>query len=190
MLGAYIAGPLLLMGLGDAIAMAGVTKGTIAFSTVLAGTTGVGAVAEEIAQCGADDVGCAVGRDLATAAVTGGVFLGAKAMATMPPPTRAPRPAVAGMVKLGGAGGSLREFSSVATRTTRGGGQGVRLTRPDGSVIDITRGRVKEFVPNTHPNAPPGKLQRIRFENAQPGSKGFKRDPTPDDLRLLEEAFR
>lgn len=53
------------------------------------------------------------------------------------------------------AGEALKDFSGVATRTTRGGGPGVRLTRPDGSVIDITAKRVKEFVPNTHPSAPP-----------------------------------
>jgi RHS repeat-associated protein len=89
-----------------------------------------------------------------------------------------------------GAGTALKDFSSVATRTTRGGGQGVRLTRPDGSVLDITGKRVKEFVPNTHPNAPPGTLQRVQVPNAQPGTKGFKRDPTPDELRLLEEVFK
>ena len=66
----------------------------------------------------------------------------------------------------------------------------MRLTRPDGSVLDITEKRVKEFVPNTHPNAPPEALQCVKFPDAQPGTKGFKRDPTPDDLRLLEEAFK
>jgi len=86
--------------------------------------------------------------------------------------------------------GTLKDFSIVATRTTRSGGQGVSLTRADGSVIDITAKRVKEFVPNKHPNAPPGALQRVKFPNAQPGTKGLKRDPTPDELRLIEEAFK
>jgi RHS repeat-associated protein len=90
----------------------------------------------------------------------------------------------------GGAGDALKDFSSVVTRKTRDGGQGVRLTRPDGSVIDITTKRVKEFVPSTHPSAPAGTLQKVKFPNAQPGTKGFKRDPTPGELRLLEEAFK
>jgi hypothetical protein len=85
---------------------------------------------------------------------------------------------------------ALEGFSSIVTRMTRGGGQGVRLTRPDGSVLDITAKRVKEFVPNTHPNAPAGALQRVKFPDAQPGTKGFKRDPTADELRLLEETFK
>jgi hypothetical protein len=44
---------------------------------------------------------------------------------------------------------------------------------------------VKEYVPNTHPNAPPGTLDRVRFPNAQPGSKGLKRDPTAEELEIL-----
>jgi hypothetical protein len=64
------------------------------------------------------------------------------------------------------------------------------LTRPDGSLIDITATRVKEFVPHPHPNASPGTLQRVKFRNAHPGSKGFKRDATAEELRLLEEAFK
>lgn len=52
-------------------------------------------------------------------------------------------------------------------------------------MVDITQGRVKEFIPSTNPNAPPGTLQRVTFSNAQPGSKGFKRDPTPEELEFL-----
>jgi RHS repeat-associated protein len=83
--------------------------------------------------------------------------------------------------KGGGAG-------KVTTRTTRAGDPAVRITRPDGSITDISPKRVKEFVPNTHPEAPPGTLQRVKFNNAQPGSKGFKRDPTTDDLKLLKDS--
>jgi hypothetical protein len=89
-----------------------------------------------------------------------------------------------------GAGEALRDFSRVVTRTTRSGGRGVELTRPDGSQINITAKRVREWVPNTHPSAPPGTRQRVRFPNAQPGTNGFKRDPTPEELRLLDEAFK
>ena len=84
-----------------------------------------------------------------------------------------------------GTGGLFGDAANVVTRQTRSGGSGVRVTRPDGSVVDITQGRVKEFIPSTHPNAPPGTLQRVEFPNAQPGSKGFKRDPTPEELQFL-----
>jgi hypothetical protein len=70
-------------------------------------------------------------------------------------------------------------------RTTRTGEKAVRITRADGSVVDISPQRVKEYVPNTHPNAPPGTLDRVRFPNAQPGSKGLKRDPTAEELEIL-----
>jgi hypothetical protein len=89
-----------------------------------------------------------------------------------------------------GPGTTEEAGEKIVTRTTRAGDSGVRITRPDGSVIDITPNRVKEFVPNTHPEAPPGTLQRVKFKNAQPGSKGFKRNPTPEDLKLLEESLK
>ncbi len=72
-------------------------------------------------------------------------------------------------------------------RTTRTGEKAVRVTRADGSVVDISPQRVKEYVPNTHPNAPPGTLDRVRFPNAQPGSKGLKRDPTAEELEILRD---
>lgn len=71
----------------------------------------------------------------------------------------------------------------VVTRTTRAGEPAARITYPDGSVKDVSPQRVKEFVPNTHPSAPPGTPQRVRFDDAQPGTKGYKRDPTPADLK-------
>jgi hypothetical protein len=52
-------------------------------------------------------------------------------------------------------------------------------------VIDISPTRVKEFVPNTHPKAPPGTLDKVKFDNALPGSKGYKRPPTAEELRSL-----
>ena len=76
---------------------------------------------------------------------------------------------------------------SVEWRTTRAGDKAVRITRPDGSVIDISPKRAKEYIPETHPNAPPGTLRKVRFPNALPGSKGFKRTPTPDELSILKD---
>jgi len=70
-------------------------------------------------------------------------------------------------------------------RTTRLGETAIRTTRPDGSVIDISPQRVKEFVPNTHPNAPAGALDKVKFDNALPGSKGYKRSPTAEELKRL-----
>jgi hypothetical protein len=74
---------------------------------------------------------------------------------------------------------------ALVVRTTRSGEMAVRITRADGSVVDISPQRVKEYVPNTNPNAPPGSLNRVRFPDAQPGSKGLKRDPTSDELETL-----
>lgn len=73
-------------------------------------------------------------------------------------------------------------------RTTRSGDKAVRITKPDGSVTDISPNRVKEYVPNTHPNAPPGTLDKVKFPNAQPGSKGYKRDPTLEELEILRNS--
>jgi hypothetical protein len=67
-------------------------------------------------------------------------------------------------------------------RTTRGGDTAVRITYPDGSIQDVSPARVKEFVPNLHPSAPPGSLQRVKFDTAIPGTKGFKREPGQSDL--------
>ena len=71
-------------------------------------------------------------------------------------------------------------------RVTRSGEQAVRITRPDKSVIDIDPTRVKEFVPNTHPKAPPGALNKVKFDNALPGAKRFKRPPSPAELEILK----
>ena len=80
---------------------------------------------------------------------------------------------------------SAKSATQIVVRTTRSGEKAVRITRADGSVVDISPQRVKEYIPNIHPNAPPGTLQRVRFSNAQPGSKGLKRDPTPAELETL-----
>ena len=71
---------------------------------------------------------------------------------------------------------------TIVMRTTRAGERGVRITRPDGSVIDITPRRVKEFVPE--PRAASG-LRPVRFDDAIPGSKGKKRVPSKRELDLL-----
>jgi hypothetical protein len=61
----------------------------------------------------------------------------------------------------------------------------VRITRADGSVIDISPARVKEYVPNMHPNAPEGALNQVKFPDALSGSKGYKRAPTLEELNYL-----
>ena len=83
-----------------------------------------------------------------------------------------------------GIGGAAKSAGTVA-RTPRSGETAVRITRADGSVIDISPTRVKEYLPNTHPSAPPGTMDRVRYPNAEPGSKGYKRDPTPEELEIL-----
>jgi len=83
---------------------------------------------------------------------------------------------------------ATKSAEQIAVRTTRSGDKAVRITRPDGSVIDIARKRVKEFVPNTHPKAPPGAKNRVKFDNPIPGSKGFKRLPTQKELDILKNS--
>ena len=83
---------------------------------------------------------------------------------------------------------AVKSIGETVVRTTRGGDKGARITRPDGSVIDITPGRVKEFVPNIHPQAPPGSLQKVKFDNAIEGSKGSKRPPTQQELDIFKNA--
>ena len=77
---------------------------------------------------------------------------------------------------------------TVAVRTTQAGDRAARITKSDGSVVDISPARVKEYVPNTHPNAPAGTLDKVKFENSLPGSKGYKRAPTAEELKILKEA--
>lgn len=45
------------------------------------------------------------------------------------------------------------------------------------------------WVPSTHPNAPVGTLQKVKFENFLPGSKGYKRPPTQQELDILNSLF-
>lgn len=49
---------------------------------------------------------------------------------------------------------------------------------------------MKEYVPNNHPKAPEGAKQKVKFENPQDGSKGYKRNPTEDKLKLLDELWK
>lgn len=81
---------------------------------------------------------------------------------------------------------TVGEEATIAGRTTRQGEDAVRVTRPDGSIVDISPRRVKEFVPNTHPKAPEGAMSKVKFEDALPGSKGYKRAPTKEELELLK----
>lgn len=82
----------------------------------------------------------------------------------------------------------IARMPTVVVRTTQAGDKAVRITKTDGSVKDISPARVKEYVPNTHPKAPPGTLDKVKFENPLPGSKGFKREPTAKELEILKDA--
>ena len=83
--------------------------------------------------------------------------------------------------------GPAKPAETTAIRTTRSGEKAVEITKADGSRKDISASRVKEWVPNTNPKAPPGAQQKVKFENAQPGSKGYKRDPTAAELKKLRD---
>jgi hypothetical protein len=89
--------------------------------------------------------------------------------------------------------GVIPEGSTVTPRVTRGQEPGIHVTRPDGSVIDITPSRVKEFTPVTDPRAPAGLLNQVKFPSdvpTLPGSKGYKRYPTAEELKVLYEATK
>ena len=81
-----------------------------------------------------------------------------------------------------------KEITQTVTRTGRDG-KAVEVLFKDGTKIDITTARVKQWVPNLHPNAPAGALQRVSFESFIQGSKGFKRLPTQAELQFLENIF-
>ncbi len=80
----------------------------------------------------------------------------------------------------------------IAKTTTRIGrdGKAVEVIFEDGSKLDINATRVKEWVPKNHPNAPNGTLQKVKFEGALPGSKGYKRAPTVDEINFLNGLFK
>ncbi len=71
---------------------------------------------------------------------------------------------------------------------TKNGAPRIKQKFPDGRTTDITSKRVKEWVPQTHPNAPKGTMDKVVFKNAQPGTKGHKRNPTPAEQKMLDEA--
>jgi len=83
--------------------------------------------------------------------------------------------------------GSSKVVKTTVSKTKNGGPR-IKQTRKDGSQSDITDERVKEYKPNNHPNAPKGTMQKVEFENPQPGSKGYKRDPSPKEKKLLDNA--
>ena len=68
-------------------------------------------------------------------------------------------------------------------------GKAVEIEFKDGSKIDISGARVKEWVPNTNPKAPPGTLQKVRFDNSLPGTKGYKRLPSQGEIDILNSFF-
>jgi hypothetical protein len=81
---------------------------------------------------------------------------------------------------------------NVLSTTTRVGknGNAVEVLFKNGNKMDINATRVKEWVPNLHPNAPAGTLQKVKFPDALPGSKGFKRIPTQVELDFLNSLFK
>ncbi len=84
------------------------------------------------------------------------------------------------------AGQSADDIVSVVTRRTRTGDTAVKVTHRNGRVMDISPRRVKGRIPNNHPNAPLGSKNDIKFDNPIPGTKGYKRLPTKDELDSLK----
>ncbi|MBM2890535.1 hypothetical protein I4Q48_19150 [Leptospira interrogans] len=104
--------------------------------------------------------------------------------------SRLPKPNV--NVPGGGTGGKGNIFGKdileTQTRTGRDG-KAVEIKFKDGSKIDINSARVKEWKPNEHPKAPEGALQKVKFEESLPGSKGYKRAPNQDEKNFLNNIF-
>jgi hypothetical protein len=82
------------------------------------------------------------------------------------------------------AAAELRSAARVTPRITRDGTRAVEMQFRNRSIKDVSLKRVKEFVPNNHPKAPPGQMQRMRFNDALDGSKGYKRAPTAAEARI------
>lgn len=78
--------------------------------------------------------------------------------------------------------------AKVRTSNRPGNQKAVELRNADGSIKDISPSRVKEFVPNNHPKAPPGARNPVKFDDALPGTKGLKRAPTQSELNILRNA--
>ena len=83
---------------------------------------------------------------------------------------------------------------NVATRTTRSGDKAAKITYKSGKIKDISKTRVKEYVPA--PKNPNGKPNQINFkknpEKVPKGSEVFKTDPkkrtpTTKELKQLEK---
>jgi RHS repeat-associated protein len=67
---------------------------------------------------------------------------------------------------------------------TKEGDPRIKKEYPDGTKQDITDERVKEWKTKETPNGP--KPQKQKFDNAQPGSKGYKRNPTNSEQNELD----
>jgi len=94
----------------------------------------------------------------------------------------------AGLATKGVVKGGFKLFGKTVEKATpRMGrdGKAVEIIFKDGSKIDINKARVKKWIPNTHPKAPAGTLQKVKFNNSLPGSKGYKRLPTQQELNIL-----
>jgi RHS repeat-associated protein len=81
------------------------------------------------------------------------------------------------------------EILQITTRIGRDG-NAAEVMFKNGSKMDINAARVKEWVPNLHPNAPFGALQKVKFGDFLPGSKGFKRAPTQEEIDFLNNLFK
>ena len=77
--------------------------------------------------------------------------------------------------------------SKTEVSKTKDGSPRIKQEFKDGRKTDITDKRVKEWKPNAHPKAPKGAMQKIKFKDAQKGSKGYKRNPTELEKQLLDE---
>jgi hypothetical protein len=78
---------------------------------------------------------------------------------------------------------------STIPRTSTKYGNSVEVLFKNGNKMDINLTRVKEWIPQLHPNAPIGTFQKVKFENFIINSKGYKRLPTSEEIDFFNSIF-
>lgn len=76
-----------------------------------------------------------------------------------------------------------KDVAQATVRLGRDQKGAIEIVFKDGSKIDIKETRVKEWISNKPPKAPAGSLDKIK---CLPGSKGYKRAPTPEEIEFIQ----
>jgi RHS repeat-associated protein len=74
---------------------------------------------------------------------------------------------------------------TIETGRNRAGKPRIKIKKPDGSVVDMTEDRIKKDV--LEPRNPNGGNRPHKWNNPQPGTKGKKRNPTPNEIKFINK---